>query len=228
MAESTKKKNDTYTEILKNAKIEFLQKGFEKASMRSIAAMTGITAGALYKHFSSKAAIFEALVQPLIPQTLSIGTDFSEIAIHLYETKDFLSTKEAIRISLQNLCTLVYSRFDDFRLLFNRSAGTKYENIRHEFVMADVAACKKFIADLKKRGINIRPLNDDQLHLIYSTALTPLFEIITHEYSYKKALSFMDILTDVMYFCWNKIMQPETQSGQSHQLPLEKSKPIDT
>ena len=150
MAESTKKKSDTYTEILKNAKAEFLQNGFEKASMRSIAAMTGITAGALYKHFPSKAAIFEALVEPLITQTLSIGSDFSKIAIHLYETKDFLSTKEAIRISLQNLCTLVYSRFDDFRLLFNRSAGTKYENIRHEFVMADVTACKKFIADLKK------------------------------------------------------------------------------
>ncbi|MGI5079801.1 TetR/AcrR family transcriptional regulator [Treponema denticola] len=216
MAESTKKKSDTYTEILKNAKAEFLQNGFEKASMRSIAAMTGITAGALYKHFPSKAAIFEALVQPLIGQTLSIGSDFSEIAIHLYETKDFLSTKEAIRISLQNLCTLVYSRFDDFRLLFNRSAGTKYENIRHEFVMADVTACKKFIADLKKRGINVRSLNDDQLHLIYSTALTPLFEIITHEYSYKKALSFIDILTDVMYFCWNKIMQPEAEINKEN------------
>lgn len=214
--EESKKKNETYTEILKNAKTEFLQKGFEKASMRSIAAMTGITAGALYKHFLSKAAIFDALVQPLITQTLSIGTDFSKIAMHLYETKDFLSTKEAIRDSLQNLCTLVYSRFDEFKLLFNRSAGTKYENIRHEFVMADVTACKKFIADLKKRGININPLDDDRLHLIYSTALTPLFEIITHEYSYKKALSFIDILTDVMYFCWNKIMQPEAEINKEN------------
>ncbi|AIN94774.1 TetR/AcrR family transcriptional regulator [Treponema putidum] len=216
MMEESKKKNETYTEILKNAKTEFLQKGFEKASMRSIAAMTGITAGALYKHFLSKAAIFDALVQPLITQTLSIGTDFSKIAMHLYETKDFLSTKEAIRDSLQNLCTLVYSRFDEFKLLFNRSAGTKYENIRHEFVMADVTACKKFIADLKKRGININPLDDDRLHLIYSTALTPLFEIITHEYSYKKALSFIDILTDVMYFCWNKIMQPEAEINKEN------------
>ena len=211
MAESTKKKNDTYTEILKNAKAEFLQNGFEKASMRSIAAMTGITAGALYKHFPSKAAIFEALVQPLIGQTLSIGSDFSEIAIHLYETEDTAAIKGAIHTSLQNLFTLVYSRFDEFKLLFNRSAGTKYENIRHEFVMADVAACKKFIGDLKKHGISVPPLNDDRLHLIYSTALTPLFEIITHEYSYKKALSFMDILTDVMYFCWTKIMQQETE-----------------
>ena len=205
----SKKKNETYTEILKNAKIEFLQKGFEKASMRSIAAMTGITADALYKHFPSKAAIFEALVQPLITQALNIGTDFAEIAIQLYETKGIFSTKEAIRTSIQDLCTLVYNRFDEFKLLFNRATGTKYENIRHEFVMADVAACKKFIGDLKLRGINIQPLTDDQLHLIYSTALTPFFEIITHEYSYEKALSFMDILTDVMYFCWNKIMQPE-------------------
>jgi len=156
-----KKKNDTYTEILKNAKTEFLQKGFEKASMRSIAAMTGITAGALYKHFPSKAAIFEALVQPLITQTLSIGTDFSDVAVHLFETKGSAAIKEAIYVSLQNLFTFVYSHFDEFKLLFNRSAGTKYENVRHEFVMADVAACKKFIGDLKQRGINVRPLNDE-------------------------------------------------------------------
>ena len=205
----SKKKHDTYTEILKNAKIEFLQKGFEKASMRSIAAMTGITAGALYKHFPSKAAIFDALVQPLITQTLNIGTDFSEIAIHLFKTEDSSAIKKAISISIRNLYSLVYHRFDEFKLLFNRAAGTKYENIRHEFVMADVAACKKFIDDFEKRGITIRPLNDEQLHLIYSTALTPFFEIITHEYSYEKALSFMDILIDVMYFCWTKIMQPE-------------------
>ena len=87
MAE-VKKKGETYTAILKNAKKEFLQNGFEKASMRSIAAMTGITAGALYKHFPSKAAIFDALVQPLIAQTLRIGTDFSAIAVHLFKTED--------------------------------------------------------------------------------------------------------------------------------------------
>ena len=206
---STKKKNETYTEILKNAKTEFLQNGFEKASMRSIAAMTGITAGGLYKHFPSKAAIFDELVQPLIAQTLSIGIDFSKIAINLFGTEGSAAIKEAIHISLQNLYALVYSRFDEFKLLFNRSAGTKYENIRHEFVNADVIACKKFIDDLKQHGITIRSLTDDQLLLIYLTALTQFFEIITHEYSYEKALSFMDILTDVMYFCWNKIMQPE-------------------
>ena len=96
MKESRKKRN-TYTEILKNAKMEFLRKGFGKASMRSIAAMTGITAGALYKHFPSKAAIFEALVQPLIAQTLSIGTDFSEIVIYIFKAENKKAIKEVIR-----------------------------------------------------------------------------------------------------------------------------------
>ena len=204
-----KKKSDTYGEILRNAKKEFLQKGFEKASMRSIAAMTGITAGALYRHFPSKAAIFDALVQPLITQTLSIGTDFSKIVVQLFNTESDMAIKEVIHMSIQRLCDLAYSRFDEFKLLFNRAAGTQYENIRHEFVMADVAACKSLIADLIAQGNSIHPLSDDQLHLIYSTALTPFFEIITHEYTYEQALSFMDILTDVMYFCWSKIIQLE-------------------
>ena len=52
--------------ILKNAKIEFLDKGFEKASMRTIARQSGLTVGAIYRYFKSKEDLFEALVQPTL------------------------------------------------------------------------------------------------------------------------------------------------------------------
>lgn len=203
-----KKKNDTYINILKNAKQEFLQKGFEKASMRSIAAMTNITAGALYKHFPSKEAIFDALVQPILEQGIKSNTNFTELAIRQFQTNDMVASKEAIREAVQTFLTFMYGHFDEYRLLFNRSAGTKHEDIRHDFVSMQVAETKEFIEDLKRHGILLRLLKDDLLHIIYSAALTPLFEIITHEYPYEKTLEFMDILTDIMYSCWNKIVEP--------------------
>lgn len=58
--------------ILKNAKKEFLKKGFEKASMRTIASLSGLTVGAIYRHFTSKDALFEALVQPTLEGAVNL------------------------------------------------------------------------------------------------------------------------------------------------------------
>lgn len=48
-------------QILFAAKTEF-KKGFRNASMRSIAASVGVTTGAIYRYYSNKEALFDALV----------------------------------------------------------------------------------------------------------------------------------------------------------------------
>lgn len=48
-------------QILSAAKTEF-KKGFRNASMRSIAASVGVTTGAIYRYYSNKEALFDALV----------------------------------------------------------------------------------------------------------------------------------------------------------------------
>ena len=45
---------ETRAAILKSAMEVFLEVGYQEASMRKIAARAGITAGAIYKHFSGK------------------------------------------------------------------------------------------------------------------------------------------------------------------------------
>ena len=42
--------------ILRSARAEFLEKGFDGAYIRSIAAGAGVTSAALYRHFASKPA----------------------------------------------------------------------------------------------------------------------------------------------------------------------------
>ena len=41
----------------------FLESGYQEASMRKIAAKAGITAGAIYKHFSGKEEMFDELFE---------------------------------------------------------------------------------------------------------------------------------------------------------------------
>ena len=49
--------------LLEAGKQEFLERGFQGASMRSIAAAAGVTTGALYRYYTDKAALLDALVQ---------------------------------------------------------------------------------------------------------------------------------------------------------------------
>ena len=51
--------------ILEEALKQFSQKGFDGTSMSDIAGPLGITKAALYKHFESKQAIFDALIQEM-------------------------------------------------------------------------------------------------------------------------------------------------------------------
>ena len=79
--ESTK---ETRELILKSARDIFLETGYQEASMRKIAARAGITAGAIYKHFSGKeemfGELFHACGKKLMRITESmLGVDFSEI-----------------------------------------------------------------------------------------------------------------------------------------------------
>ena len=62
--------------ILQAAKAEFLEKGYEAASLRKIAAQAGVTIGAIYTRYPTKDQLFCALVQPLLDQ---IGEAFSSL-----------------------------------------------------------------------------------------------------------------------------------------------------
>ncbi|MDV2682802.1 TetR/AcrR family transcriptional regulator [Alkalihalophilus lindianensis] len=49
--------------ILKEARAQFIEMGFQKVSMRSIAKQLGCSHGALYYHFSNKAELFYAIIE---------------------------------------------------------------------------------------------------------------------------------------------------------------------
>ena len=98
--ESTK---ETRAAILKSAMEVFLEVGYQEASMRKIAARAGITAGAIYKHFSGKEEMFDEIFEEsgrkLMEVTESmIGIDFtamsddellnvlySRISVHIFD-----------------------------------------------------------------------------------------------------------------------------------------------
>ena len=57
-----KKEQTTLNRIFSAALQEFLEKGYQSASLRNIVKMAGVTTGAFYGYYKSKEELFEALV----------------------------------------------------------------------------------------------------------------------------------------------------------------------
>ena len=65
--------NDTRDRILETALDLFIERGYDKTSLREIAERVGVTKAALYYHFSSKEEIIRTLVHPLVDHLESLA-----------------------------------------------------------------------------------------------------------------------------------------------------------
>ena len=71
--------------ILASARREFLEKGFEKASLKRICENANVTTGALYKRYNGKEELFAAVVADTVADLNEIiaqksVTDFSQVS----------------------------------------------------------------------------------------------------------------------------------------------------
>ena len=126
MAEN--KARDLRKEEIVNAAVEeFLDKGYEKASMEGIAVRSGLSKGGLYHHFRSKDEILiyamRKITEPLYELYDRIGTiESADRALEVY-IKDYmqfwinnvkpLSGEEQLCMEKKYTCQLEYNLFGD-------------------------------------------------------------------------------------------------------------------
>ena len=200
-----KDKSETHVLILEKAKKEFLELGFEKASMRSIARQSGITGGALYKHFKSKEEMFNSLVELAYKELLSLFNRYTDSVID--DIKE--SPEELFDDSVngtKGVLKLIYEHYDEFQLMFNCSAGTRFEHIREKIVEIEEVSTKEFLIKAEENGLAPTRLSDTEIHIFATMSLTPLFEVITHGYPYEEAVKIVELMSRAQNYAWEKIV----------------------
>lgn len=92
-----KDKSASHARIVPAARKEFLEKGFEKASMRSIAQAAGITSAGLYRHFADKEAMFAALVEPLLDELQALYQAMEQRTMNCWNRERWMRCGTAAR-----------------------------------------------------------------------------------------------------------------------------------
>jgi len=128
-------KSEVRGAILRSAEKLFLENGFEKVSMRTIALKAGMTVGNVYRYFNNKNDIFAALVNPLLSVLIEGLTHEPEPLNPNDSSKLFEEYYDRFEL----FATIVVAQKRGLILLFNKSRGTSYENEYNRFVgmMAD-------------------------------------------------------------------------------------------
>ena len=144
-----KDEKETRKRLQECAMEEFLEKGFMKASLRSICKKAGVTTGALYFFFEDKDDLFASLVQePLAgvreamerhflgeKQAMEAGELFGEEAQE-GDADDYQTTL--------NIVHELYRYRDRFRLLLERSQGSspwKAQSMRLSVFVRGITGC---------------------------------------------------------------------------------------
>ena len=196
----------TLEKIQEAALAEFLKKGFLGASLRQIVKNAGVTTGAFYGYFSSKEALFTAIVEPhasmLMSRFMEAQTTFAELPEEEQPKHMGVESRDHVAWMVGYIC----QHREPVKLLLTRSEGTSYEHFLHNMVEVEVEYTLQYMEVLRRLGRDIPELSQSLCHIIASGMMSGIFEIVIHDMPREQAVRDVDQLCDFYTAGWLKLM----------------------
>ena len=198
--------NATLEKIHEAAMAEFLDKGFQGASLRQIVKNAGVTTGAFYGYFSSKEALFASIVEPhaaaLMGRFMGAQTSFSELPEQEQPEHMGLESSQCVHWMVDYIC----DHREPVKLLLCKAEGTSYEHFVHNMVEVEVEYTLRYMDVLRRLGREVPELSQSLCHIIASGMFNGIFEIVIHDMPREQAVRDVDQLCDFYTAGWLKLM----------------------
>ncbi len=198
--------NATLQNILSVACKEFLQKGFQGASLRNIVRKAGVTTGAFYGYFKSKEELFDALVKDQYAHILEMYKTTLD-NFHRKLPDEQRSCMAAYTITeMSQMADYIYDHFDVFKLILCCSEGTIYENLVHDMSQMNCESTRDFYNTMNHNGAPMNAVHPQLEHMLTSGMFYAFFEMVVHDISRDSAA---DYIRQLVYFYeagWQRIM----------------------
>jgi len=188
--------------ILEAAMAEFLEYGFNDASMRRIASAAGMSASGLYKHFAGKEDMFAALVEPAYQGLLALFRQEADAQEQFVGTGDLScwDTGSDAKLAVD----YIYDHLDAFCLIVCKSQGTKYETFLHDLAVLEEETTLSFMRNLKAQGVKINDFREKELHLLTTANVNAVFQTVEHGFTREEAMHYADTLDRFFSKAWKE------------------------
>ncbi len=183
------KKDDIRQKILTVAKKSFIENGYRKTSMRDIAKQANVTLSNIYNYFQNKDEILEIILQPifvLMNESMKRHKDVDYAFNEWFNTNDITQIDEFN----EHMKFLVNYR-QEVDLLFNKCSGSKYENIKEEWIDSYTESSKEYVENIKSKYPQVNSnLSEFFIHTLAAWWIQVLSEIASHNLSEEEILQF--------------------------------------
>ena len=200
------KSHTTLEKIQDAALAEFLDKGFQGASLRQIVKNAGVTTGAFYGYFSSKEALFASIVEPhakaLMSRFMKAQTTFAALS----EEEQVAHMGDESGAYVRWMVDYICQHREPVKLLLCRAEGTGYEHFVHNMVEVEVESTLCYIEVLRRLGRDVPELSQSLCHIIASGMFGGLFEIVVHDMPRDQALRDVEQFRSFYTGGWLKLI----------------------
>ena len=173
------------------AKTEFMEKGFQAASLRNIVKTAGVTTGAFYGQYDNKEELFAALVNPSYEYMMNRYRQAHEYFESLPMEKQPEQMGKMSSECMYDLLDFSCGHMDEFYLILKCSEGTKYASM---------------IDDMVELGTPAPKIDERLEHIMATGMIGAFFEMVLHRMPFEDAKVFLQQLNDFYTAGWMKIM----------------------
>ncbi len=198
--------SSTLERIHAAAQAEFLEKGYQAASLRNIVKTAGVTTGALYGYYGSKEALFAALVDEPYRHVL----DTYRAAVFGFEAlrpeEQEMQMGKVGKDCMQEMLVYMDARRPAFHLILERAEGTPYAGLIDQMVTIEVTATERYCGVLRSMGKTVPDIDRRLEHMLVTGMMNAYCEIIIHDMPLADAQRYLEELSDFYTAGWLKIM----------------------
>ena len=180
--------------LLECAMAEFMEMGYQEASLRVIAAKAETTTGSIYTRFRDKEGLFHALVDATVDELIQWMREGNESFADrpAGEQRETVFTyKPEI---WEQLVDFIYAHWDVFRLLARCTDIGCYEDMLNRMIDIEVAYTRRFLEATGNDALASGRLTPMLLHMLSNAYYSGLFEIVRHDMAKADAMAYISQL----------------------------------
>ncbi len=184
-------KDEVRNRIIEEALKEFNEKGYEGASIRSIAKKSGTSVGNIYKYFKSKDELHEKLIGSIYDRFVGYIKQFDKVELN--EKADIVFYQ-----LVDEIMEIFNKNSIEISVLLNQSKGSKYESCKSIFTdFVTRIVTEKMQYELSLKGKTLR--DNFIIYLISQSLLESIAIIVRQRSDGAKVRKLILNLIDIFY-----------------------------
>ena len=195
--------------LLDCARAEFMEMGFQEASLRVIAARADTSTGSIYTRFKDKEGLFHALVDDTVGELLGL-INKGQQAFADMPPREQSGTVFSYGPDLwEELLDYIYDHWDVFRLLVRCSDISCFDDMMRRITEIEEDYTNRFLRATGSDAVESGRLSPMMIHILSEAFYSGLFETVRHGMAKEEAAAYMRQLRRFFLHGWMDLLNSE-------------------